>query len=206
MKNKKLKRTAMFVGIFLGAILLTFVLGTVFRSSPDVELEYTTMTAESTTTSAETTTIEETTTAESTIETTTTESAGTTATTTIPSTTRTPATTTRPLASTTTTTRVITTTRPATTTRPPTTTTRPTTTTTHPPTTTTTTQPANLLAFAIDYGRSIGLIFRPQLTSGGVAVGASQAQIRARLDQARAAGAREFNVWQVGNTIFIATR
>ncbi|MCL2530714.1 MAG: hypothetical protein FWE40_00960 [Oscillospiraceae bacterium] len=95
---------------------------------------------------------------------------------------------------------------PATTTRPPspaTTTTRPTTSTTRPPTTT---QPANLLAFAVDYGRSIGLTFRPQLTSGGVAVGASQAQVRARLDSARAAGHSQFNVWQVGNSIFIATQ
>jgi len=96
----------------------------------------------------------------------------------------------------------------ATTTR---TTTRPPTTTTRPPTTTRPqtqpTQPANtLLEYAINYGRIIGLTYRPQLTSGGVAVGATQAQVRARLDQARATGAREFNVWAQGNTIFIATR
>lgn len=207
MKNKKLKRTAMFVGIFLGAILLTFVLGTLFRAPVDSDYDITTATIESTTMPAETTMIEETTTAESTIENTTTESgttqpATTTSTMAMPST-RPPATTTIPPA----TTRAPTiTSRVTTTTRPPVTTARPTTrtTTTRPATTTIATN--TLIAYAVNHGRSIGLVFRPQLTSGGVAVGATQAQVRARLDGARAAGAREFNVWSQGGTIFIATR
>jgi len=51
------------------------------------------------------------------------------------------------------------------------------------------------------------MTYRPQLTQGGVGIpNATLQQVRARLDQARAAGAREFNVWAQGNTIFIATR
>jgi len=133
-----------------------------------------------------------------------------------PATTRTKTTTRAPV----TTTRVaITTTRPTTrasttTTKPPTTTTRTTTTrphtTTRSPITTTISPADSLVAYGVDYGKSIGLTYRPQLTQGGQAIpGATQQQIRDRLDQAKAAGAKEFNVWSERSangiqTIYIA--
>jgi len=63
-----------------------------------------------------------------------------------------------------------------------------------------------MITYGITYGKSIGLSYRPQLTQGGEAVqSATQQAIRARLDQAKAAGATQFNVWQQGGTIYVAT-
>jgi len=55
------------------------------------------------------------------------------------------------------------------------------------------------------------MTYRPQLTQGGEAIsGATQQAIRAKLDQAKASGAKEFNVYSVrqGNTqtIYIITK
>ena len=102
-----------------------------------------------------------------------------------------------------------TTTRAPTTTKRPTTTARPTTTTARPPTTTSAAD--SLIAYGIDYGKSIGLTYRPQLTQGGEAIsGATQQAIRTKLDQAKSAGATEFNIYSVrqGNTqtIYIITK
>jgi len=216
LKNKKLKQTAIFIGIFLAAILLTFIFVRVFR--PPLAPEEPTSTVETTTTWEESTSEEEssTTNPESTIvpatdsvptttardtATTSRSTARTTATpprTTIPpTTTRAPAITTKAPA---TTTRPTTTRAPTTTTRPPTTTTRP---------STTTTVSDSLIAYGIDYGKSIGLTYRPQLTQGGEAVGATQQAIRDKLGQAKAAGATQFNVWaerrSTGYTIYIST-
>jgi hypothetical protein len=94
----------------------------------------------------------------------------------------------------------------------PTTTKRPQTT-THPPTTTTksptiTGNPTDsLIAYGVDYGKSIGLTYRPQLTQGGIAIsGATQQAIRDRLNQAKSAQATEFNVWREGTAIHISTK
>jgi len=209
MKNKKLKQTAIFIGIFLAAILLTFIFVRVFRPPPAPEeptiIETTTAEIETTTAWEYPTTAEEdsTTNPESTIVPVTVTVPGTTTrdttpttrtstrttsapprTTASPSTTRASATTTKPLVTTTRTTTRTTTTRPSTTT------TRTTTT-----QTTTTNASDSLIAFGIDYGKSIGLTYRPQLTQGGEVVGATQQQIRDKLNQAKAAGATQFNVW-----------
>ena len=214
MRNKKLKQTAIFIGIFLAAILLTFIFVRIFRPPPAPEepttIETTTAEIETTTALEESTAEEEssTTNPESTIVPITVTVPGTTTriiTTTQRTTTRTtatpprttvPPTTTRAPATTTTTT------RPATT-RAPTTTTRPSTSTRPPTTTTTAAVHDSLIAYGVDYGKSIGLTYRPQLTEGGEAIpGAMQQQIRAKLDQAKASGAREFNIYSVrhGNT------
>ena len=111
------------------------------------------------------------------------------------------------------TTRSSSTTRAASTTKPPAATTRRPTTTRAPSTsrqTTTTAKPTTaadtLITYGINYGKNIGLTYRPQLTQGGEAVsGATQAQIRAKLDQAKAAGATQFNVWRQGGAVYIAT-
>jgi uncharacterized protein YpmB len=115
-----------------------------------------------------------------------------------PSTTRAPVLTTKPPATTTRrqTTRTTTTRAPSTTAWPTTTTARP----------TTTTAADTLISYGINYGKSIGLTYRPQLTQGGEAVqSASQQAIRAKLDQAKAAGATQFNVWKQGSAAYIAT-
>ena len=102
--------------------------------------------------------------------------------------------------------------RPATT-RPPSTTravstTKPPVATTRRPTTAraTTTAADTLITYGISYGKSIGLTYRPQLTQGGEAVqSATQQAVRTRLDQAKAAGAAQFNVWRQGGAVYIAT-
>jgi len=238
LKNKKLKQTAIFIGIFLAAILLTFVFVRLFRPPPLPE-EPTTAAAEETTAWEESTAGEESTTeppewstepTAASTPTTATRSqaptarppgtarppaAGTTAapprTTVPPATARAPATTARPPATTARTTAAQPTTAraPATTTRPPTTA-RPPATTARPPTTTTAAD--SLIAYGVDYGKSAGLTYRPQLTQGGEAVtGATQQAVRAKLDQAKAAGKTEFNVWSErqangAHTIYISTR
>jgi hypothetical protein len=64
------------------------------------------------------------------------------------------------------------------------------------PATTTTAASDSLIAYGINYGKSIGLTYRPQLTQGGEAIpGAAQQQLRGKLDQAKASGAKEFNLW-----------
>ena len=227
LKDKKLKRTAIFIGIFAAVILLSIIFMRIFRPPPEPEPLFPT-TGEITSTTEESTAEEEstteppewttepttatmpdmttrittatrTTTRNSTAATRTTTAAPRPATTRAPATTtRAPATTTKPPATTTrTTTRATTTTR--TTTRP--TTTRPPTTTARPPTTTSAAD--SLIAYGIDYGKSIGLTYRPQLTQGGEAIsGATQEAIRGKLDQAKASGAKEFNVYSTrqGNT------
>ena len=107
------------------------------------------------------------------------------------------------------------TTRAASATKPPATTTRrpvPSTT-SHSSTTTrstTTTRPTtsaadSFITYGINYGKSMGLTYRPQLTQGGEAVsGTTQQAIRARLDQAKAVGATQFNVWRQGGAVYIA--
>ena len=226
MKNKKLKQTAIFIGIFLAAILLTFVFVRLFRPLPEPEepttIETTTAAEESTTAWEGPTTEEEnsTTNPESSIAPVTVTMPGTTTrnitttqrtttrttaapprTTIPPTTTHAPATTASPPATTTrTTTSATTATRPFTTTRPPTTTNKP---------PTTTSAGDSLIAFGIAYGKSMGLTYRPQLTQGGEAIGASQQAIRDKLNQAKAAGATQFNVWAeqrpTGYTIYICT-
>ena len=222
LKNKKLKRTAIFIGLFLAAILLTFIIASIFRSPPEPDPDAETTVVEETTTAwEESSTEEENTTTQfewitepttTTVTTTTRSTASSNRTSTTQSTatkptaapprTTAPPTTTRASVTTTkppeTTTR--TTTRTTTTTRS-TTTTRPTTTTTRPPTTTNITD--SLIAFGVNYGKSIGLTYRPQLTQGGEAISnATQQAIRAKLDQAKAFGATEFNIYSVrqGNT------
>jgi len=54
----------------------------------------------------------------------------------------------------------------------------------------------SLVSYGINYGKGIGLTYRPQLTQGGEAItGPTQQKIRQKLDQARAAGKTRFNVW-----------
>lgn len=51
------------------------------------------------------------------------------------------------------------------------------------------------------------MAYRPQLTQGGEAVSdATQQAIRTKLDQAKAAGKAQFNVWREGNTLHISTK
>jgi len=61
----------------------------------------------------------------------------------------------------------------------------------------------------VDYGKSIGLTYRPQLIQGGEAVAATQQAIQNKLDRARTAGATQFNLWAekrpAGYTIYICT-
>jgi len=219
LKDKKLKRTAIFIGIFAAVILLSIIFMRVFRPPPEPEPlfpttgEITSTTEEESTTEPPegtteptTATMPDTTTCTATAATArtsavaarTTTEASRPATTRAPSiTTRAPVTTTKPSATTT-----RTTTRSTTTTRQTTTTTRQ---------TTTTSAADSLIANGIDYGKSIGLTYRPQLTQGGEAIsGATQQAIRAKLDQAKAAGARQFNIWTErqangSQKIFIAT-
>jgi len=100
------------------------------------------------------------------------------------------------------------TTTPSTTTGEPATTARPPTTTRLPTTTAATGANDSLIAFGVDYGKSIGLTYRPQLTQGGKAADATQQQIRDMLDRAKAVGATQFNLWAErqsgGYTIYIA--
>ena len=214
LKNKKLKQTAIFIGIFAAVILGSILFMRIFRPPPEPEPLFPTTgettTMEEPTTVWEASTAEEESTAEplegttepttvsiptTTHSTTTTRRTTTKASAAPPRTTsaaRPPATTTR------------TTTRAPTTTKRPTTTARPSTT-ARPPATTNAAD--SLIAYGIDYGKSIGLTYRPQLTQGGTAVsGATQQAIRNRLDQAKTARATEYNVWREGNTIYISTK
>jgi hypothetical protein len=65
----------------------------------------------------------------------------------------------------------------------------------------------DLLAYGIAYGKQIGLRYEPQLTTGGEAItGATQQSIKVKLDQAKASGATEFNLWREGNTYYLKKR
>jgi len=229
LKDRKLKRTAIFIGIFAAVILGSIIFMRIFRPPPEPEPLFPT-TGEITSMTEETTTEEESTTeppewitepttvsmtdtaagvapgrTATTVRTTARTNTAVARTTTVaprPATTRAPTTTTRapvttasPPATTMRTTTRATTTKSRTTIRPPTTT-RTTTTTARPPTTTSAAD--SLIAYGIDYGKSIGLTYRPQLTQGGEAVsGATQQAIRSKLDQAKESGTKEFNIYSV---------